>query len=72
MTADYSDICAAVARLCEDFPGPYWRELDRRRAYPSEFVGALASAGYLSILIPERYGGSGLGVAAAAPVLEGI
>jgi acyl-CoA dehydrogenase len=72
MTADYSDICAAVARLCEDFPGPYWRELDRRRAYPSEFVGALAAAGFLSILIPERYGGSGLGIAAASAVLEQI
>jgi acyl-CoA dehydrogenase len=72
MNADYSEIRDAVARLCEDFPGPYWRDLDRRRAYPSEFVGALAAAGWLSILIPERYGGSGLGVAAAAAVLEEI
>jgi acyl-CoA dehydrogenase len=72
MAADYSDIRDAVARLCEDFPGSYWRDLDRRRAYPSEFVSALAAAGYLSILIPEQYGGSGLGVSAASAVLEEI
>ncbi len=72
MNADYPEIRDAVARLCADFPGPYWRELDRRRAYPTEFVSALAAAGYLSILIPERYGGSGLGVAAASAVLEEI
>jgi alkylation response protein AidB-like acyl-CoA dehydrogenase len=72
MTVDHSEIRAAVGRLCEDFPGTYWRDLDRRRAYPTEFVSALAAAGYLSVLIPERYGGSGLGVAAAAAVLEEI
>ena len=43
MFAVYADIQDAVARLCEGFPGPYWRDLDRRRAYPSEFVEALAS-----------------------------
>jgi acyl-CoA dehydrogenase len=72
MNDDYAEIRAAVARLCEDFPGPYWRDLDRRRAYPSEFVAALAAAGWMSILIPERYGGSGLGVGAAAAVLEEV
>jgi len=72
MTADHAEIRDAVSRLCENFPGTYWRELDRRRAYPSEFVGALAAAGYLSILIPEQHGGSGLGVAAACAVLEEI
>jgi alkylation response protein AidB-like acyl-CoA dehydrogenase len=72
MHEDHADIRAAVARLCEDFPGPYWRELDRRRAYPQEFVAALAAAGYLAVLIPERYGGAGLGVGAACAVLEEI
>src|SRR6185436_14234345 len=72
MYDQHADIRAAVARLCEDFPGSYWRDLDRRRAYPSEFVSALAAAGYLSILIPEQYGGSGLGVSAASAVLEEI
>ncbi|HEX6998030.1 MAG TPA: acyl-CoA dehydrogenase family protein [Gammaproteobacteria bacterium] len=72
MLDEHADIRDAVAKLCEGFPGEYWRELDRRRAYPTEFVTALKDAGYLSILIPERYGGSGLGVAAAAAVLEQI
>jgi acyl-CoA dehydrogenase len=72
MTLEHADIQAAVARLCEDFPGPYWRDLDRRRAYPREFVDALAAAGYLAVLIPEKYGGAGLGVTAACAVLEQI
>jgi len=70
--SEYPEIRAAVARLCERFPGEYWREKDRARAYPSEFVAALTEAGYLAILIPEEYGGSGLGVAAAGAVLEEI
>src|SRR5690349_20014434 len=72
MAADHPEIRDAVARLSDDFPGSYWRDLDRRRAYPTEFVTALAEAGWLSILIPEQYGGSGLGVAAASAVLEEI
>jgi alkylation response protein AidB-like acyl-CoA dehydrogenase len=72
MSPDYTDIQDAVARLCASFPGEYWRKLDRERAYPTEFVDALSTAGYLSILIPERYGGAGLGVAAACAVLEQI
>src|SRR6185503_1207218 len=58
--------------LCARFPGPYWRALDRERAYPTEFVAALTEAGFLSVLIPEAYGGSGLGVSAAVAVLEEI
>lgn len=61
-----------VRMLCSAFPGAYWRALDRERSYPTEFVEALAKAGFLSILIPETYGGSGLGVSAAAAVLEEI
>lgn len=72
MNDSYEEIRAAVARLCADFPGEYWRRLDRARAYPEEFVAALSDAGYLAILIPEEFGGSGLGVAAAAAVLEQI
>jgi alkylation response protein AidB-like acyl-CoA dehydrogenase len=68
----YSDIREAVAKLCARFPGEYWRDLDRRMAYPTEFVNALTEAGYLSILIPEEYGGSGLPISAAAAVLEEI
>jgi acyl-CoA dehydrogenase len=69
---DYTDIRDAVARLCAGFGESYWRDLDRERAYPTEFVTALTESGYLSILIPEQYGGSGLPLAAACAVLEEI
>ena len=69
---DHSDIRDAVRRLCEQYPDQYWRDLDRDRAYPTEFVQALTEAGYLSILIPEEYGGSGLPLSAACAVLEEI
>ena len=69
---DHQDIRDAVAKLCEQFPGEYWRKLDRERAYPTEFVKALTGAGFLSILIPEEYGGSGLDIRAAAAVMEEI
>jgi alkylation response protein AidB-like acyl-CoA dehydrogenase len=72
MNSEHAEIQQAVARLCADFPGEYWRKLDRERAYPVEFVRALSEAGYLSILIPERYGGAGLGLGAACAVLEQI
>ena len=72
MPERYQDVRDAVVRLCEKFPGDYWREKDRERAYPTEFVQALTDAGYLSILIPEEYGGSGLPISAAAAVLEEI
>jgi len=66
------DLRAGVRALCQSFPDAYWRELDARRAYPDDFVKALTSAGYLAALIPEEYGGSGLGVAEAAVILEEI
>ncbi|HEX6013095.1 MAG TPA: acyl-CoA dehydrogenase family protein, partial [Geminicoccaceae bacterium] len=65
-------IRAGVQALCAEFPGAYWRELDRERAYPSAFVEALTRAGYLACLIPEAYGGAGLGLRAAAAILEEI
>ena len=71
-TSDYQDIRDAVAKLCAQYPGEYWRKLDRERAYPAEFVKALTDSGFLSILIPETFGGSGLGISAAAAVLEEI
>jgi alkylation response protein AidB-like acyl-CoA dehydrogenase len=67
-----SEIREAVRRLCADFPGPYWRALDRERAYPTEFVKTLTRQGFLSVLIPETYGGSGLGLGAAAAILEEV
>jgi alkylation response protein AidB-like acyl-CoA dehydrogenase len=69
---DYPEIREAVARLCAGFPGEYWRALDREGRYPSEFVDALTGQGYLSVLIPEEYGGSGLPLSAAAAILEEV
>ena len=68
----FADIRASVRKLCTDFPGDYWRKLDETRAYPTDFVRALTEAGYLSVLIPEEYGGSGLGLSSAAAILETI
>ena len=68
----YPEIREAVQKLCAQFPGAYWQSMDRDRSYPTEFVNALTQSGFLSVLIPEHYGGSGLGLAAAAAVLEEI
>ena len=72
MSGVHAGIRAAVARLCAGFPGAYWRERDRDRAYPAEFVQALSAAGYLAALIPEEYGGAGLPLSGAAAILEEI
>ena len=72
MEQTFPDIRAAVSKLCAGFPGAYWRELDQGQRYPTEFVQALTEAGYLSVLIPEEYGGSGLPLSAACAVLEEI
>lgn len=69
---DFPEIRAGVAKLCAQFPGEYWRRLDRDMAYPAEFVAALGEAGYLAALIPEEYGGSGLPLSAAAAILEEV
>jgi acyl-CoA dehydrogenase len=68
----YPDIRDAVRRLCADFPGSYWQALDRDRTYPTAFVAALTEAGYLSVLIPDEFGGSGLGLGAATAILEEV
>ena len=69
---DHPEIREAVRRLCADFPGSYWRALDRERAYPEAFVRALTEAGWLAALIPEAYGGAGLDLSAACAILEEI
>ena len=71
-TEDFSDIRDAVRSLCQGYPGEYWREKDRKREYPTEFVQALTDSGFLAILIPEIYGGSELGIQEAAAILEEI
>lgn len=72
LSPTYPEIRDSIKRLCSDFPGEYWQKLDRERVYPKEFVSALTEAGFLSVLIPEEYGGSGLGLGAATAVLEEI
>lgn len=68
----HEDLRSAVRELCQRFPDSYWRELDQIRAYPEEFVRELSRAGYLAALVPEEYGGAGLGVSEAAIILEEI
>lgn len=75
MTADdveHADIRSAVGEICRGFGDPYWRAVDQAKRYPVEFVDALTKAGWLAALIPEEYGGSGLGVGEASVVLEEI
>jgi acyl-CoA dehydrogenase len=69
---DFPDVRDAVRRICAKFPGAYWRDLEAREAYPTDFVAALTQAGFLGSLIPEAYGGSGLPLRAAAVILEEI
>ena len=68
----HAELRSAVRELCGRFPDSYWRELDAKRAYPEKFVRTLTDAGYLATLIPEAYGGAGLGVAEASAILEEI
>jgi acyl-CoA dehydrogenase len=69
---DFPEIRDLVRRICTDFPGRYWRELEAKEAYPTEFVAALTKAGFLAALIPEDYGGLGLPMRAASVILEEI
>ncbi len=69
---EHDAIRSAVRALCARYPAEYWRELDRRSAYPDEFVKALTDAGWLGALIPAQYGGAGLGIAEASLILEEI
>ncbi len=69
---NHQDIRDGISALCADFPGKYWRELDANQGYPDRFVAALTESGYLAALIPEEFGGSGLGLGAAGAILEEI
>jgi alkylation response protein AidB-like acyl-CoA dehydrogenase len=70
--SEHDEIRDSVRKLCLEFPGEYWRKLDREAAYPTEFVQALTEAGYLAALIPEEYGGSGLSMLASCAIMEEI
>ena len=69
---DIAEIRAAVRQLCDKFGEDYWLQMDRENGYPAEFVSELTSSGYLGVLIPEQYGGAGLGVLEASAVMEEI
>ena len=69
---EHRDLRDAVRALCADFPSEYWQKTDEAAAYPEEFVAALTGAGWMAALIPEEYGGSGLGVTEASIILEEI
>ena len=71
-TDKYQDIRDAVRALCAEFPAEYHRKIDAQRAYPEEFVDALTQAGWLAALIPQDYGGSGLGLTEASVIMEEI
>ena len=72
LTAEQQQIRDAVGEVCSDYPGEYWRKLDATQGYPTEFVNALTEGGWLAALIPERYGGSGLGILEASLIMEAI
>src|SRR5688572_10458932 len=63
---------AGVAEICKRYPGEYWRDLDQKREYPEAFVEELTRAGYLAALIPQEYGGAGLGILDGGLILEEI
>src|SRR5882724_8505226 len=69
---DYPELREAVSKICERYPGAYWRKLEAEQAYPTEFITELTQSGFLASLIPEEYGGSGLPLRAAAVILEQI
>src|SRR5215210_2798707 len=69
---DYPELRESVRKICEKYPGAYWRGLEDAQEYPTEFVAELTQAGFLASLIPEEYGGSGLPLRAAAVILEEI
>src|SRR5438034_11047051 len=69
---DYPELRQSVRKICEKYPGAYWRKLEDEQAYPSQFIAELTEGGFLASLIPEEYGGSGLPLRAAAVILEEI
>ena len=76
MTPEQSEelnfIREGVRGLCAEFPAEYWRKIDEQKGFPEAFVAAMTEAGWLSAMIPEQYGGSGLGLAEASVILEEV
>lgn len=71
-TDQYQEIRDAVRDLCSNYPAEYHRKIDEERGYPEAFVDALTKAGWLAAMIPEEYGGSGLGLSEASVIMEEI
>ena len=69
---NYPELREAVAALCSEFDSAYWQQVDEKRAYPEKFVDALTKAGWMSALIPEEYGGSGLSLTEASVIMEEV
>jgi acyl-CoA dehydrogenase len=69
---EHQEIRDAVRQLCRQFPDEYFRKIDEQKAYPEKFVDALMEAGWLSAMIPDEYGGTGLGLTAASVIMEEI
>jgi len=72
LTDLHEDLRQGVRQLCNRYPDQYWRELDKAEAYPTAFVQAMSEVGYLAALIPEQYGGAGVGLMEASIILEEI
>jgi acyl-CoA dehydrogenase len=72
LTEEQQQIRAEIRKVCQEFPDPYWREIDRKKEYPEAFVRKLSELGWLAALIPEEYGGTGLGITEASIILEEI
>jgi acyl-CoA dehydrogenase len=72
LTPEQRQIREEIRKVCGEFPGAYWREIDEKRAYPDAFVRKLTELGWLAALIPEEYGGSGLGITEGSIILEEI
>jgi acyl-CoA dehydrogenase len=69
---DYPELRESVHKICERYPGEYWRKLEAEQAYPTEFITELTQGGFLASLIPEEYGRSGLPLRAAAVILAEV
>src|SRR2546429_4180566 len=69
---DYPELRQSVRKICEKYPGAYWRKLEDEQAYPSQFIAELTEGGFLASLIPEEYGGSGLPLRPPAGILEEV
>jgi acyl-CoA dehydrogenase len=72
LTAEQQQIREEIRKVCKEFPDAYWREIDSKKAYPEAFVRKLSELGWLSALIPEEFGGTGLGITEASIILEEI